>query len=298
MTLLLSRRRALVGSLLAVPALATAANAASHSSVGSSITHSLSELERRHAGRICVAILDVANGKRIEHRADERMLLCSTFKAIAAAHVLARVDRGEETLDRKVIFSASDVVQNSPVTQLRTGNPGMTMAELCQAAITRSDNTAGNLLLESFGGPAALTAYFRTLGDQVSRLDRRETELNYHDGPDDIRDTTTAAAMMVNLHNLLFATVLSPASRSQLAAWLITNKTGDSRLRAGIPADWLVGDKTGVNEDKVGNLNDIAVLWPPNRTPIIVAAYCEIPTISATDRNAVMAEIGRIASRL
>ena len=297
MTLLLSRRRALVGSLLAVPALATAANAASHASRSASIAESLSELERRHAGRICVAILDVANGKRIEHRADERMLMCSTFKAFAAAHVLSRVERGEETLDRRVIFSPSDVVQNSPVTQARTGNPGMTMADLCEAAITRSDNTAGNLLLDSFGGPAALTAYFRALGDQVSRLDRRETELNYHDGPDDIRDTTTAAAMMVNLHNLLFTPVLSPASRSQLAAWLITNKTGDARLRAGIPADWLVGDKTGVNEDKVGNLNDIAILWPPNRTPIIVAAYCEIPTIPAADRNAIMAEIGRIASK-
>lgn len=298
MTNTLSRRQALAGSLLAIPALATL-TAKALAEDGQPAEARLAALEHKHPGRICVSILDLASGKRIEHRADERILMCSTFKALAAALVLARVDKGEERLDRRIKFNKKDLVASgSPVTEARIGGAGMTMAELCDAAVTRSDNTAGNLLLASFGGPAALTAFFRTLGDNVSRLDRIETELNYHDGPDDIRDTTTAAAMLENLRRLLFTDVLSAPSRSQLAGWLITNKTGDSRLRAGVPKNWLVGDKTGTNGDKYGNANDVAVLWRPDGAPIIVTAYCEIPSISAEERSAVIAEIGRIASQL
>ena len=298
MTMSLSRRQALAGSLLAAPALAALRTGARAEDVRAAEGR-LAELERRHPGRICVSILDLASGKRIQHRANERILMCSTFKALAAALVLARVDKGEEKLDRRIKFSKKDVVASgSPVTQTRTGEPGMTMAELCDAAVTRSDNTAGNLLLASFGGPEALTAFCRTLGDDVSRLDRIETELNYHDDPDDVRDTTTADAMLENLRKLLFTDILSGPSRSQLAAWLIGNKTGDARLRAGVPKNWLVGDKTGTNGDKYGNANDIAALWPPDRSPLLVTAYCEIPAISADERNAVIAEIGRIAAQI
>lgn len=291
--MLLSRRQTLAGSF-ALAALSTEGLAQNMQAADAK----LAELERKHPGRICVSILDLASGKRIEHRANERILMCSTFKALAAALVLVRVDKGEEKLDRRIKFSKKDLVSGSPVTQARVGEPGMTVAELCDAAVTRSDNTAGNVLLASFGGPAALTAFCRTLGDDVSRLDRIETELNYHDGPDDIRDTTTAAAMLENLRKLLFTDILSGASRSQLAAWLITTKTGDARLRAGLPKNWLVGDKTGTNGDKYGNANDIAVIWPPDRAPIIVTAYCEIPSIPAAARDAVIADIGRIASEI
>lgn len=297
MTITLSRRQALAGSLLTIPVLATTA-AEGRAEDAQAPASRLDALERRHPGRICVSILEVASGKRVEHRADERILMCSTFKALAAALVLARVDKGEERLDRRIKFSKNDLVAGSAATETHAGGAGMTMAELCDAAVTRSDNTAGNLLLASFGGPAALTAFFRSLGDDVSRLDRIETDLNYHDGPGDIRDTTTAAAMLENLRRLLFTDALSPSSRSRLAAWLITNKTGDSRLRAGVPKNWLVGDKTGTNGDKHGIANDIAVLWRPDGAPIIVTAYCEIPSISADERNAVIAEIGRIASGL
>lgn len=297
MTITLSRRQALAGSLLTIPVLATTA-AEGRAEDAQAAASRLDALERRHPGRICVSILEVASGKRVEHRADERILMCSTFKALAAALVLARVDKGEERLDRRIKFSKNDLVAGSAATETHAGGAGMTMAELCDAAVTRSDNTAGNLLLASFGGPAALTAFFRSLGDDVSRLDRIETDLNYHDGPGDIRDTTTAAAMLENLRRLLFTDALSPSSRSRLAAWLITNKTGDSRLRAGVPKNWLVGDKTGTNGDKHGIANDIAVLWRPDGAPIIVTAYCEIPSISADERNAVIAEIGRIASGL
>jgi beta-lactamase class A len=257
----------------------------------------IAKLEQQHEGRICVAVLDIATGRRAGHRADERILLCSTFKLLAAAFVLTRVDAKKESLDRRVTFSIDDVVkQGSPVTAARYGDAGMTIGELCDAAITRSDNTAGNLLLKSFGGPAGLTGFLRTIGDPVSRLDRTETALNYHDRPDDLRDTTTASAMLKNLHNLVFGNLLSPSSRSQLVAWLITNKTSDNRLRAGLPRGWLVGDKTGVNDDKNGNLNDVAVAWRANWSPMIISAYCQIPAITADQRNAVLAEIGRIAT--
>lgn len=295
MTILWSRRLALASSLLAAPALAAPklANPARGSQAAKA---KLEALERRHPGRICVAILDLANAQRIEHRANERILMCSTFKAVAAAHVLARVDQGQERLDRRIQFSKDQVVAGSPVAQARAGGPGMTLAELCDAAVTRSDNTAGNLLLASFGGPAGLTAFFRRLGDEVSRLDRIETELNEHDGPQDQRDTTTAAAMLENMRKLLLTDVLSPSSRSQLAAWMIGNKTGDTRLRAGFPRSWLVGDKTGGNGDKSGNNNDVAVAWRPDGAPLIVSAYVEVPSISTEERNAIVAEIGRIAA--
>ncbi|AYG69011.1 MULTISPECIES: class A beta-lactamase [unclassified Rhizobium] len=296
MTILLSRRQSLAGGLLALPVLA-GLSAVGRTADDNSGDAQLAVLESKHPGRICVGILDMASGKRIEHRAGERILMCSTFKALAAALVLTRVDKGEEKLDRRIRYSEGDIIGGSPATKLHVGD-GMTVAELCAAAVTLSDNTAANLLLASFGGPKALTAFCRSLGDEMTRLDRIEPALNYHDTPDDQRDTTTAIAMLENLRRLLFTDVLSAASRSQLAAWLITNKTGDARLRAGVPKDWLVGDKTGTNGDRAGNANDIAVLWPSNRAPILVTAYCEIPSIAANERNAIIAEIGRIAAAI
>lgn len=293
MASLMSRRDAFAGSLLAIPALAASGTVHANPSQAAD---RLAELERRHPGRLCVSILDLASGKRIDHRAHERILICSTFKALAAAFVLHRVDKGEEKLDRRIGFSGKDLVSHSPTTQKRVGEPGMTVAELCDAIMAVSDNTAANLLLASFGGPAALTAFCRKLGDDVTRLDRFETGLNTHDHPGDIRDTTTAAAMLENLRKLLFTEFLTPSSRSQLAAWLIANKTGDARLRAGLPKTWLVGDRTGTNGDKHGNANDIAVIWPADRPPLIVTAYCEIPAIAADRRDAVIAGIGRIAA--
>ncbi|RKD68926.1 class A beta-lactamase [Rhizobium sp. WW_1] len=297
MTILLSRRQSLAGSLLALPVLAgiSAVGRTADENAGEA---QLAALESKHPGRICVSVLDMASGKRIEHRPGERILICSTFKTLAAALVLARVDKGEEKFDRRVHYTERDLVDSSPATKANVGKGGMTIAELCAAMMTLSDNTAGNLLLASFGGPGALTTFCRSLGDEITHLDRLEPELNYHDTPDDQRDTTTAAAMLENLRRLLFTDVLSPASRLQLAAWLMTNRTGDTRLRAGLPKNWLAGDKTGTNGDKDGNANDIAVLWPSNRAPIIVTAYCEIPAIAADERNAIIAEIGRIAATI
>src|SRR5262245_27699162 len=219
-------------------------------------------VETESGGRLGVAVLDTLTDARFGHRADERFPMCSTFKLLAAAAILARVDAKQERLDRRVEFAAADVVVNSPVTKDHVGAPGMSLEELCEAAMTMSDNTAGNLLLASLGGPQGLTAYTRSLGDTVTRLDRIEPELN-EATPGDVRDTTTPAAMAANLRALALEKALSAVSREQLVRWLIGNKTGDTRLRAGLPAGWRVGDKTGSGER--GTTNDVGVFWPPDQ---------------------------------
>lgn len=255
----------------------------------------LAALQQQHGGRLGVAILVADSGRRINHFGEQRFPMCSTFKFLAAAQVLARVDRGEERLDRRVVFAKEDLVPYSPATEQHVGAPGMTMAELCHAAVAVSDNTAGNLLLASFGGPTALTAFARSLGDGKTRLDRIEPDLN-EAVPGDPRDTTTPAAMLGNLRALLLGDALSPASRLQLADWLVATTTGDERLRAGLPADWRVGDKTGTSNN--GVTNDIAIAWPPGRGPLLIATYYAESSIPQQQRNAVLAEVGRIAAGL
>jgi beta-lactamase class A len=251
----------------------------------------LADLERRNGGRLGVAALDTATGRRIGQRVDERFALCSTFKALAAAHVLARVDHGEERLDRRVVFAARDLVPYSPTTGKHVGAPGMTVAEICEAAVTLSDNTAGNLMLQSFGGPAGLTAFLRTLGDTVTRLDRTEPTLN-EALPGDPRDTTSPAALVATLERLLIGDALSAGSRTQLIDWLVACKTGQQRLRAGFGPGWRVGDKTGAGAN--GSANDIAIAWPPGRAPVLTAVYFTESKISDEARGAVIAEVGRI----
>lgn len=295
MTMTISRRQAIAGALLAIPAVSAMAGMARAAS-GGTPQEQLAELEARHKGRIGVAMHNLATNARLGHRADERFLMCSTFKALLAGHILARVDRKEEALDRRIIVKKSDLVDWAPVVEKRVGGKGITIAELCEATITLSDNAAANLLLGASGGPKAVTAFLRGLGDDVTRLDRTEPTLNYHETPDDERDTTTPVAMTETLRKLVFTEVLSPRSKAQLAAWLVMNKTGDTRLRAGFPADWMTGDKTGTNGDKAGNANDVAVAWSPNRGAIVVSAFVEMPGISGDERNALIAEIGRIAA--
>nr|WP_298095621.1 BKC/GPC family carbapenem-hydrolyzing class A beta-lactamase [uncultured Shinella sp.] len=295
MTMTISRRQAIAGALLAIPAVSAMAGMAGAAS-GGTPQEQLAELEARHEGRIGVAIHNLATNARLGHSADERFLMCSTFKALLAGHILARVDRKEEALDRRIVVKKSDLVDWAPVVETRVGGKGITIAELCEATITLSDNAAANLLLGASGGPKALTAFLRGLGDETTRLDRTEPTLNYHEAPDDERDTTTPVAMTETLRKLIFTDVLSPRSKAQLAAWLVMNKTGDTRLRAGFPADWMTGDKTGTNGDKAGNANDVAVAWSPNRGAIVVSAFVEMPGISGDERNALIAEIGRIAA--
>jgi beta-lactamase class A len=252
-------------------------------------------LERKHGGRLGVSILDTQTGGRIQHRADERFLLCSTFKWLAAAAVLARVDRGTERLDRRVVFGKDVLLDYAPVTSRHVGEPGMRVAELCVAAVTLSDNTAANLLLASMGGPTAITAFARSLGDETTRLDRMEPELNLG-SPGDTRDTTTPDAMLADLHRVLLGDTLTTSSRNLLLQWLRGCTTGLDAIRAGLPADWTAGDKTGSGSQ--GETNDVAILWPPRRKPLLVTAYYAGSHAEPAERKAVLAAVGRIAASM
>nr|WP_306417655.1 class A beta-lactamase [Halomonas heilongjiangensis] len=279
------------GTLLAGSLMAQQGTALAVPGTDAGLTDKVIEIEERLGARIGVAVLDTQTGHRWEHRGNERFPMSSTFKTLACGAVLARVDTGEEALDRRIRFAAGDVVTYSPVTEHRVGGDGMTLAELCEATITTSDNTAGNLILETLGGPGGLTEFMRSLGDTTTRLDRWETELN-EATPGDPRDTTTPVAMADSLHALLFEERLSPSSRDQLAAWLVANTTGDAKLRAGLPRNWRIGDKTGGGGH--GTNNDVAVIWPPDREPAIVSVYLTESEASFDDRNAAIAEIGRL----
>ena len=250
----------------------------------------LTRIELESGGRLGVAVLDTGSGARVDHRGDERFPMCSTFKLLGAAAVLKRVDGGKDKLDRRIVFSAKDIVVNSPITEKHIGGDGMTLAEICEAAMTVSDNTAGNLILASLGGPKGITDFARSIGDPMTRLDRIEPELN-ESLPSDPRDTTTPLAMLGNLQKLVLGNALSAKSKDQLTKWLLGNKTGDTRLRAGLPAGWRTGDKTGSGER--GTTNDIGVLWPPNGTPIVVTIYLTGTQASTEKRNATLAAVGR-----
>lgn len=265
----------------------------SRASEGTAAT--LAELQRRHGGRLGVAMLDTGTGRRMSQRGDERFLMCSTFKLLAVAAVLARVDAGKETLDRLIVFGPDVLLDYAPVTRRHVGAPGMTVAALCEAAITLSDNTAANLLLASLGGPAAVTRFVRSLGDPVTRLDRIEPELN-HGSAGDLRDTTTPNAMLDTLQRLLLGHALTAASRDLLSTWMRACSTGLDKLRSGVPADWQAGDKTGSGPH--GESNDVAILWSPRRQPILVTAYYAGSSADSEQRSAVLAAVGRIAAAL
>ncbi|MCA1396461.1 class A beta-lactamase [Bradyrhizobium sp. BRP56] len=246
-------------------------------------------IELATSGRLGVAALDMETGLRASRRGDERFPMCSTFKALASAAVLHRVDRGESSLDQRVQIEAKDILAYAPVTKAHVGS-AMTLSELCAAAITLSDNTAANLLLREIGGPAGFTSFFRTIGDNVSRLDRWEVELN-EAVPGDQRDTTSPVAMLKDLQRVVLGDVLQTVSRQKLVDWMVANKTGDARLRAGVPRDWRVADKTGTGER--GTYNDIGVFWPPGRKPIVVTVYLTGASAPVEKCNEVIANVAR-----
>jgi beta-lactamase class A len=284
----ISRRELLFGAIAAAPALM------SRYAFGddSDPTHAIADLERKYGGRLGVAILDTSITKTIAHRGDERFPMCSTFKFLAAALLLTRVDRRKESLDRRIIYKRGDLVAHSPTTEKHLAD-GMTMREICAAALTLSDNTAANLMLDSFGGPPGVTAFARSLGDEVTRLDRREPALN-EAAPGDPRDTTTPRAMLELMRKIVLGRALSAASREQLIAWMTANQTGGRRLRAGVPRGWRVADKTGSGAHNT--TNDIAVIWPPGRAPILLTAYYTEANASDAECETILREVGRLAT--
>lgn len=250
----------------------------------------LARIEAEFGGRLGVAVLDTGTGRLAGHRLAERFPMCSTFKAPLTAAVLARVDAGEERLDRRIRITRADIITWSPITEKRIGGEGMTIAELCDATMTQSDNAAANLLLASVGGPAGLTAWLRRTGDDVTRLDRTEPTLN---GalPNDPRDTTSPAAMAATLRRLALGETLSIASRTRFVTWLRGNRTGDARLRAGLPAGWQVGDRTGTGARYTSNV--IGVMWPPaGRAPLVVTAFLTEGAREGARRDAALAAVG------
>jgi beta-lactamase class A len=251
----------------------------------------LAELEASLGGRVGVFALDPASGAQLGHRADERFAMCSTFKWALAAAVLARVDQGGITLADRVSFGEDDLLSYAPAARENVSHGYMTVEALAGAAVTVSDNTAANLLLPLVGGPAGLTGWFREVGDTFTRLDRDEPTLNTNIAGDE-RDTTTPRAMVGTMHQALIGTALAPSSRDRLIAWLEASRTGGERLRAGIPSGWRVGDKTGTCEN--GAANDVAIAWPPNGPPILIASYLSDSTAPLAALNTAHAEIARI----
>jgi beta-lactamase class A len=251
---------------------------------------SLEQIERSNACRLGVAVLDTGSGETTGHRAGERFAMCSTFKTLLAAAVLERVDTGRERLDRTIAVPAKPLVSHSPLTEQKAGGE-MTVSALCFAIITQSDNTAANLLLTTIGGPEGITRFARSIGDTVTRLDRTETSLN-EATPGDPRDTTSPNAMNGNLRTLLLGNVLSSASRDQLTQWMIENKYGKDRLRAGLPQGWRAADKTGANGETT--TNDIAILWPKDQSPVLVSAYLTECPGTDDKRDSILAEVGRL----
>lgn len=254
------------------------------------------DAEKRLGARLGAFVLDTGSGRTWGHRADERFAMCSTFKILACAAVLARVDRGEEDLSRRVAIREQDLVTYSPVTEKHVGERGLDVAELCDAAATRSDNTAANLLLATLGGPEGLTRFLRAAGDGTTRLDRWETALN-EATPGDPRDTSTPKAFAATLRTLVLGDALQAPSRDRLAGWMRANTTGGDKLRAGLPEGWTVGDRTGAGGHGTGNV--VAVIWPPRRAPVMATVFITQTEAATAEKNEAMARIARqLASTL
>ncbi|MFJ3621890.1 class A beta-lactamase [Streptomyces iakyrus] len=249
----------------------------------------LTDLERAYGARVGVYALATGTGATVVHRAGERFAFCSTFKALAAAAVLHH--RTLSGLDRRVTYTEADLRSTSPVTGRHVAT-GMTLRELCDAAVRFSDGTAGNLLMRDIGGPPKLTAYLRSLGDEVSSMDHYEPEL--HDvPPGDPADTTTPRAIATDFRKLLLGTALPARERRLLMDWLSRNATavGARRIRAGLPGDWKVADKTGTGD--YGRANDIAVVHPPRAEPLVLAVMTDRPGRDAEPSDALIAEATR-----
>ena len=263
----LSRRRVLIGSGVAVAALAagTPGQALAAPPPDPTADQLITGLEQAHGAVIGLFAVNLISGVTISHRAQDPFAMCSTFKTYAVGRVLKMVERGQLVLDQKVLVDPAAVVANSPRTGPRAGTE-MTLSELCQAALQVSDNTAANLLLHTIGGPPAVTAFARSIGDQQTRLDRWETELNSAI-PGDLRDTSTPEALGEGYHALLRTEAPGPSTRQLLLDWMRANET--SSMRAGLPPGWTTADKTGSGD--YGSANDIGIAWGPDGQHVLLA---------------------------
>ncbi len=247
----------------------------------------IADIEKRYGGRLGVFAVDTGSGRTLAYRADERFLMCSTFKGLLAALILARVDAGEESLERMVPYSEKDLIFTSPVTKANLTKGAMSVEALCQAILEVSDNTAAILLMRSSGGPPGLTNFARNLGDTVTRSDRYEPDSNQYGG---VLDTTSPRAIATSAQKILLGNVLSPQSRQKLEGWMVASTPGLKRIRAALPPGWIAGDRPGTSVEE--ETNDYAIVRPPGRAPLLVAAYYDAPKLSMDDRESVLHEAG------
>jgi beta-lactamase class A len=267
------------------------------------ISAELSALETRAGGRLGVAMFEPATGRMVSHRGDARFGMASTFKLALAAVILRQADQGNLALDKMLPITEADLAGHAPVVRENLSKGQMSISELAKAAQVTSDNAATNILLRHLGGPAVFTAQLRALGDTTTRLDRYEPDMMKVNATE-VRDTTTPEAMAKTIGKMLTSNWLMPETRARLIEWMIETRTGLKRIRAGLPEGWRAGDKTGTGlgeaADTPDRYNDIAIIWPPGRAPIIVTAYYESAARSETMREedmAVLAQVGSIAAR-
>ena len=289
-----SRRTILTAALLGRALTLGAAHASAADRIDAA-ERKLAAIEARIGGRLGVMVLDTGDSTSLAYRATERFPMCSTFKLLLVALTLERIEHGKERLDRVVPYDDRDTAAAgySPVTSGHLDDGGMSVGDLCKAAIQESDNAAANLLLRSSGGPAAVTEFARSLGDDVTRLDRIEPSLNQAT-PRDPRDTTSPDTMVRDLLQLLLGDELAEASRRELIVWMDGSRTGAKRLRGGLPSSWRVGDKTGSGDN--GTANVVAIIRPPQRAPLLAAIYMTGCSAAGDALDAAHAEIGRLVA--
>ncbi|GGR10058.1 class A beta-lactamase [Streptomyces netropsis] len=249
------------------------------------------ELERKFDARLGVYAVDTGTGREVAYNDGERFAHASTFKALAAAAVLRKY--APSGMDRVVKYSKDDLVDYSPVTEKHV-ETGMSLDELCDAAVRYSDNTAGNLLFDALGGPKGLDAALEEIGDDDTRMERREPELNRW-APGETRDTSTPRALAKDLRAYVLGDVLGKSEKDRLTKWLRTNTTGNELIRAGVPKGWVVGDKTGAGQG-YGTRNDIAVVWPPDAAPIVMAIMSNRTKEDSTYDNKLIAEAASVVT--
>ncbi|MDQ0988544.1 class A beta-lactamase [Streptomyces sp. V2I9] len=252
-------------------------------------TADFTALEREFDARLGVYAIDTGTGREVAHHDRARFAYNSTFKALQAGVVLSTFSL--DGLDKRVTYTRKDLVANSPVTEKHV-DTGMTLEELCDASVRYSDNTAANLLFDHIGGPEGMDAALEKLGDGVTRMDREEPELSRW-VPGEKRDTSTPRALAGDLRAFVLGKALPAPERRQLTTWLRTNTTGDAVIRAGVPENWVVGDKTGTGSH-YGARNDIAVVWPPDSAPIVIAILSHRATKDAEPSDELIAEAASV----
>jgi beta-lactamase class A len=247
------------------------------------------ELEKEYDARLGVYALDTGSNQSVSYRADERFIYASTHKALAVGALLKK--KSIDDLDKKINFTEKDLVNYNPITEKHV-DTGMTLKELSDASIRYSDNTAGNLIFEAIGGPKGLMEVLRGIGDDVTEPDRIEPDLNNVE-PGETRDTSTPKALAESLQAFTLGNALPEEKQNLLNDWLKRNTTGDALIRAGVPEGWIVGDKTGAGS--YGTRNDIAVIWPPDGFPIILAVLSSREKADAEYDDELIAKATEIA---